>query len=198
MASLPDYFDRIEKMPDPGAEFEAFVGQLFQAEYPGLRGFPPGKDGGVDLLHRSAEGLTAFQTKALSSQPKSAWVKGIQSLCSSYDKGKPQEQSRIWERQDPPIRRYVYCVSCRFLHAQERQDLEATLKQTFRTLAGHESLQHLAELEVEIFDRDELRQRLLRQPNLALLYNGSLPGLELLDQPKYAATGLRRFLMPPI
>jgi hypothetical protein len=179
-----------------GDAFQQFVHEVLLPEHPQLHRFPGGgKDGGIDLIETSQTCLVVECKVVGEDGDKEAgkrW-KTVRNNLREYlqDPGGPpsgQSQYGPWYSTDKPINQYVFCVSSSFSNEQQRRDLEQSIAQFFRDLAGqHSHLSHLFNLKVSILDWNTFSTRLQQRPHLFFRWfpscrpNGLIPLDEAVD-----------------
>ena len=117
----------------PGDLFEDFLAKLLANRFPGIRGFPPGKDGAIDLVYEDATGLTVVEAKYIggTAKPVDRWREVERHLQRHLlEKDKPDKPYGPWLRTQPPIIAYYFCTTTRFQNQEARQGLKERI-QTF-------------------------------------------------------------------
>ncbi|MES1240344.1 MAG: hypothetical protein ABUT39_01875, partial [Acidobacteriota bacterium] len=160
---------------DGGDAFQRFVGELLEDEHPGLHAFAGGgKDGCIDLIWPADSPDTVFECKLIGSddidEALKRWKKvaGILSRNLADPAGPPtgEPQYGPWYRTDPPIRKYVLCISSRLSHEQNRRKLLDAMHVFFEDLsARHAHLRHLAGIRVAVRDWADFESLLTKRPH---------------------------------
>lgn len=179
-----------------GDAFQTFVHEVLLPEHPRLHRFPGGgKDGGIDLIDSSRTCLVA-ECKVVGEDGYEEAEKRWKTVRNNLRKhlrdpdGPTSGQSQYgpWYSTNTPITEYLFCVSSSFSHEQQRRDLEQSIAQFFRELAGqHSHLSHLIDLTVSILDWNTFSTRLRQRPHLVFRWfpscrpNGLVPLDEAVD-----------------
>ena len=184
---------------DIGDAFQGFVHELLLPEHSQLHRFPGGgKDGGIDLIETS-DTCFVVECKVVGednyTQIEQRWktVKGHleEHLSDANGPTKGQSQYLPWYSTDTPIAEYVFCVSAKFAHEQQRRDLRETITDFFHDLAKRlPHLSHLGTLKVSVIDWNDLCDHLRKRPHsIFRWFPASRPnGLTPLDEMSFQGT----------
>ena len=190
---------------DVGSSFQSFVHELLEPEFPGLVRFPAGgKDGCIDLVQDLPGDRLVIECKHIGdggfAEARKRWrqvaAKLETHLADPAGPTKGQAQYGPWYETDPPIQRFVFCISSLLPNLDQRNELTGEIRQTFVTLASrHPHLSHLANLSITLHHWGDLETRLRKSPYLLFRwFPATRPfGLVPLDESAEAGT-LRSYL----
>lgn len=199
---------------DDGSDFEVFVWEAmnrdaFQARLHGKYvrpHFGRGKDGAIDHFARGQHDGVVLECKFFgetrNDAPRSDWRAVAQTLGRHLrkiaDAGGADAAPDIyapWFNAVHPVRGYWFCTSGRLNHEGEQQALEREISDFFTAVAAyHQSLAHLALIDVAVFGWDDFLGVLLLLPALRYRWFGGYPaGLRPLSRIT-EVDSFRRFL----
>jgi hypothetical protein len=190
---------------DVGGSFQEFVYELLEPEFAGLVRFPAGgKDGCIDLVQDLPGDRLAIECKHIEADGLADARKRWREVAAKLEthladpKGptKGQAQYQPWYETNPPIQRFVFCISASLDNLKQRNELAGEIRETFSALASrHSHLSHLGNLSITLLDWGNLEARLRKNPHLVFRWFPSTRpfGFVPLDESVEAGT-LRSYL----
>jgi hypothetical protein len=170
----------------PEDAFQRLVSRLHEDDYDDFRSFPTlGRDGGIDCcgLDRETGKRVFFECKYTDGDGDQEtlmriWKKTQSTLERNLvDEDRAQSQYRPWFRQDPPVGKYLFCVSVSLANASVYDTLRDTIRGLFRDLAmKHPHLTHLSDITVDVLDWSRINLDIDKKPGVSwLLLDHQLP-----------------------
>ncbi|HWS89157.1 MAG TPA: hypothetical protein VN282_19450 [Pyrinomonadaceae bacterium] len=176
---IPRFEDHLMTAATPqsvGDAFQTFVYELLHQDYPDLHPFPAGgKDGGIDLVESRDGRRTVVECKYVGTDGLQAarqrWLEVAghlaEHLSDATGPTRGQAQYGPWYRTDPPIGKYIFCVSSVLGNLEQSDKLCEEIANFFGEMAArHAHLAHLFGLPITVLDWNDLQTRLRRHPHL--------------------------------